>query len=144
MSAESEQMNEEFFRRMAATYGGNLQRWPEDIRRKAQDRFETHHQNRSLGDAQRLDKALDLYEVPQPSAALIGSILSAGTRLEKRRLRLRRLLIGAGLLGVGLAGGLTGAIAVTTIAPAPQLYGSDTITAFGKVPTESELMQEAQ
>jgi len=69
-------MTETRFEELAAAYGADVSRWPNEEQAGARALLETSAQAQTaLADAKALDAALDLWDAPQPSDALMARIL---------------------------------------------------------------------
>jgi hypothetical protein len=132
----------ETFRALVDAYGSSPNRWPDAIRDRAVSFMQTEEGRVLTTDAGQLDTVLSRLQPPSPSAGLTAGILADGETWLTRRQRFRRWAISAGLIGIGLAGGLTGAVAVVVVAPPPALSINGTMTAFGELQFDGELMQE--
>lgn len=71
-----EKMTEARFVELAAAYGATLAHWPDDVRPQAKSLLETSLRARAVLEHERiLDDALDAWQVPPPSNALMSRIL---------------------------------------------------------------------
>jgi hypothetical protein len=139
-------MNAERFEALAAAYGGQIRRWPEEERGPAAIFAESETGSAILARAQGLDSLLDAYVVKGPGSALTARVLASATRHNSLRRQIRLVLAALGAIGIGLAGGLAGVTTVTLVAPrimpdSGYLLSSNT-TAFGDIDTDADATQE--
>lgn len=93
----------ERFADLAQIYGGDLARWPEDLREGARALLaaDPSRLEALLADAARLDRLLDLVPVQTVDAALLGRLIAAAPQPLSAT---RRWLAGVGAaLGLGAA-----------------------------------------
>lgn len=125
------------FAALADAYGGDLGRWPAELRTAAFTIAETPEGRRLLAGAAALDVRLDRFTVPASSTMVMERVLASAPRPSSARtgLPLWRWL---GFTGVGFAGAAAGALAVAALPPVPgaMLDSGYEQTAFGDVNVE--------
>ncbi len=111
----SERMDETRFGELADAFGGDVRRWPEDVRDAARAWVDAHPEaERALFDARQTDAALFASSNPVVSMALrdrvIASASAAGFRARAAWPSLRKLLWigGAGWAAAACAGVMVG------------------------------------
>jgi hypothetical protein len=112
-------MTPERFAELVEIYGADSRRWPHGQRQAAIAFAEEHPEEAAtiLETAQRVDKVLDRYVVPGPSAKLVRMIMESApsVRAAARRARLWRQT--ASFAAVGVSGALIGALAIAVLVP---------------------------
>lgn len=98
------------FTALAEAHGGDLARWPQDVREAARRRLAAAPElGRTLEEAASLDAALDAWRPQAASAALREAILAAAPKVR------RGLGVAALVLRMGLGAGLAAACAAGVI-----------------------------
>jgi hypothetical protein len=132
-------MTPERFAELVEIYGAEPRRWPQGHRLAAIAFTEDHPGETAniLDAARRLDKALDRYAVPGPSAKLSRTIMESAPSIRAAARRVRLWKQGASFAAVGLAGALIGALAIAvlvpTSSPPDEDVGAYAVTAFSNM-----------
>lgn len=110
-------MQIERFQALADAYGGDIRRWPGELRGPAVALAEQSAAARAiLARAEALDAQLDAWRVAAPSAALRDAVLAQAPRLRVGWVRSAGLwLSGAGLAAACAAGVVFGVAASTAV-----------------------------
>ncbi len=97
-------LTRERFEALAEAYGGDVSRWPEDVREAAAVRMagEPKVCGEILGRAGALDAALDAWRPAPASPGLMERILAAAPRMRRPRWL---IWLSPAVLGAGLAAG---------------------------------------
>src|SRR5262245_15065024 len=109
----------ERFRKLAETYGADLQSWPAEERQSATMFIQTHPTDArsALADAAALDSMLDRYVVTGPAVELRERIIARSPAARTAWPRTQLWWQGAGLAGVGIAGALAGVLMIGVLPP---------------------------
>lgn len=105
-------MTHERFQALADAFGGDVSRWPAEVREAAAVLMATEPElaGRTLVAAQALDAALDACRQSPASSALVARVLAAAPRpARRRRFWLSPAALGAGLAAAAAAGVIVGA-----------------------------------
>jgi hypothetical protein len=114
------------FAALAEAYGGDVSRWPENVREPAALLMSSDPAATAplLAAQSDLDWALDAWRAPAGSAALQAAILAsapAARRGPAWRGWMWRTSLGAGLMAAGAAGVMAGVVVSGAIAPVGEL-----------------------
>ena len=117
-------MTLERFEQLADAYGGDVTRWPSDVRDGAAELMvlEPEATARRLQVAGDLDHVLDQWRAPAISAGLQAAVLAAAPRARAAWTRwIWGTGLGAGLVAAGAAGLMAGVVISGSLAPASDL-----------------------
>ncbi|WP_343609239.1 hypothetical protein [Novosphingobium sp.] len=117
------------FAELAEAYGGDLTRWPADVRDAAQRMALEPEASAVLAEASALDAQLDLWTVPAPSPRLRQAVAGSWQAPLGRRVRLWWSALGLGAALAGAGAGL--ALASLGGVALPSASSSFEATAFG-------------
>lgn len=141
-------MSADRFVALAAAYGGEIERWPEEERASAEIFAKTPAGASALAAASGLDHLLDAYALKARNDGLGDRILTRFARRSRMRKWFRFSSAGLGLVGVGIAGALAGSIAIAVLAPnvtSDTTVATDrTATVFGDIGTDENATQDTQ
>lgn len=141
-------MSADRFAALAAAYGGEIERWPEEERASAEIFAKTPVGASALAAAGGLDHLLDAYALKARNDGLGDRILTRFARRSRMRKWFRFSSAGLGLVGVGIAGALAGSIAIAVLAPnvtSDTTVATDrTATVFGDIGTDENATQDTQ
>lgn len=99
-------MNAERFAVLAEAYGGDIARWPVEVR-EAAEAWRTSHARAAmavLAEAAEIDLWLDASRTPDPGPALREDIIQSARRVRAPARRVAMLVSGMGLLAACAAG----------------------------------------
>ncbi|WP_184717217.1 hypothetical protein [Caulobacter sp.] len=126
-------MTFERFENLAAAYGGEIARWPEDQREAARALLAAEPARLSpvLLEAAGLDRLLDLAPAQRPDAALLGRLIAAApSPANTARRWIAGLGAALGLSAAAFAGVSVGVMIGGQVQPAPAAVAqADTVTA---------------
>lgn len=139
-------MTFERFEDLAAAYGGEIARWPEDEREAARALLAVYPERLGavLAEGAALDRLLDLAPVQRPDAALLGRLIAAAPRPAHTA---RRWIAGLGAaLGLSAAAFAGVMVGVSLGGPKPvapaAMAQADTVTAVDVAADLQDALEE--